>query len=1032
MQGVLLDLGLSSDQLAWQGRGFSFSNDGPLDMRFDPGEPGPSAADLVNQMREADLAQLFFELGEERFSRRIARRIVEARKREPIQTTGQLADLVRRIVPGRARHGPIDPATRVFQALRIAVNDELGQLDAALEAIPDLLAPGGRAAIISFHSLEDRRVKWAFKADRRLVVLTKKPVTATAQEVAVNPRARSAQTEGGGAMPEPVVIIGPASRPAGPIAEPVEDVALATADDQGVQPQNAPENNRGKIFSVLFSTLFQMAARLFGLLASASLVIAKWGMRVADRYPRHSLAVAASLVILGAISYTQMSPGAGTRGPVTTQIKGDALSGASKDAKPPEGPKNVSPQTGSGEPATAKNESAEVPKPADTAAAPRDASLTAASSPPAPNNDAGPPLPPLAAAQPDAKETEPAPAKQSAPVEQAASNAEPAPSPVSAPSQSTPTLLAGSLPEPAPTPVPPAAHDDKGSGDALKPAPAVDAPAPIAVLPTPNAQGDPPPLPAPVSDPVELANKPESAGDPSKLSPTAITTNPDSKPKDTPAPAETKTAAKPEDAPGSVPTHELSPPVSQPESMEIVSKQTEPPKSEKVVETVPVSVGPAVTPEVPATPTTPETPPPSGSQTVMAAPPVEGSPARPVTSGAAVQNDTAQPAMSAPLPVTATAVAAAAVFEGPNSNSSSTPAHPRGPDAAHGLTSSKAPAKEDLASAGWVSVPNSGKLPVEGLPDADRSATSTGVAGEGSIPTTRDVRAHAAKDARFEFESSRSRGTPELAQDGGRAAVGAGVMSEARSGSTTGRVDSVPHVVERNENFWTISRLYYSSGRYYRALWKANSDTHPDIKRLKINDVIIIPPVEELDPALIDPPKTRAPAELGGSDREPSALDRGRSSDDPTAIAKPPVSSSVARRDAADAVPVRRSSATDPDLELPPPDSVVRRPAGRERNGRRADQPLGEGEETREEPASRTAARRAATGDTGGRRPVYKIRPYDTLRSIARDMLGDSHRSSEILDLNRDLIDDPSHLIIGQVLELPDDARTSVRRSASR
>ena len=99
VQGVLLDLGLSSDQLAWEGRGFSFANDGPLDMRFDPDEPGPTAADLVNQMREADLAQLFFELGEERFSRRIARRIVEDRKGRPIQTTGQLAELVRRSVP---------------------------------------------------------------------------------------------------------------------------------------------------------------------------------------------------------------------------------------------------------------------------------------------------------------------------------------------------------------------------------------------------------------------------------------------------------------------------------------------------------------------------------------------------------------------------------------------------------------------------------------------------------------------------------------------------------------------------------------------------------------------------------------------------------------------------------------------------------------------------------------------------------------------------------------------------------------------
>ncbi len=193
VDGVLLDLGLSSDQLGWSDRGFSFSTDGPLDMRFDPGDSSASAADMVNRMREVDLANLFFELGEERFSRRIARRIVEDRKQSLIETTGQLAELVRRSVPARARHGPIDPATRVFQALRIAVNDELGQLDEVLKLIPDLLAPGGRAAIISFHSLEDRRVKWSFKSDPRLTVLTKKPVTATAQELAVNPRARSAK-----------------------------------------------------------------------------------------------------------------------------------------------------------------------------------------------------------------------------------------------------------------------------------------------------------------------------------------------------------------------------------------------------------------------------------------------------------------------------------------------------------------------------------------------------------------------------------------------------------------------------------------------------------------------------------------------------------------------------------------------------------------------------------------------------------------------------------------------------------------------
>jgi 16S rRNA (cytosine1402-N4)-methyltransferase len=190
VDGILLDLGLSSDQLDWTHRGFSFAEDGPLDMRFDP-RSKTTAADLVNAESEEELARLFFEYGEERHSRRVARRLVETRRVEPITTTGRLAELVRRSIPGK--WGPIDPATRVFQALRIAVNAELDHLDDALDQLADWLKPGGRAAVISFHSLEDRRVKVAFRDDPRLAVLTRKPVGATAQEVAANPRARSAK-----------------------------------------------------------------------------------------------------------------------------------------------------------------------------------------------------------------------------------------------------------------------------------------------------------------------------------------------------------------------------------------------------------------------------------------------------------------------------------------------------------------------------------------------------------------------------------------------------------------------------------------------------------------------------------------------------------------------------------------------------------------------------------------------------------------------------------------------------------------------
>ncbi len=193
VDGVLADLGFASDQMDDPARGFSFQEEGPLDMRLDPTRGQPASA-VVNRLGERQLADLFWEYGEERFSRRIARKIVEARQHEPIMTTTQLAELVRRTVPRPKGRGPrIDPATRVFQALRIEVNDELGALDLLLEALPSCVKPGGRAAIISFHSLEDRRVKNAFRQRDVWEVLTKKPVTASEEEIRNNPRARSAK-----------------------------------------------------------------------------------------------------------------------------------------------------------------------------------------------------------------------------------------------------------------------------------------------------------------------------------------------------------------------------------------------------------------------------------------------------------------------------------------------------------------------------------------------------------------------------------------------------------------------------------------------------------------------------------------------------------------------------------------------------------------------------------------------------------------------------------------------------------------------
>lgn len=197
VDGILLDLGLSSDQLADDARGFSFDAPGELDLRFDMtrGEP---AWKLVERLSERHLADLIYEFGEERLSRRIARDIVAARRQEEIRTAEAFANIVRRSVKSASRNRGktgerIDPATRTFQALRIAVNEELTILQHALRNLPDLLSPRGRLLIISFHSLEDRLVKHHFRDDERLTVLTRKPIRPDDSEIAKNRRSRSSR-----------------------------------------------------------------------------------------------------------------------------------------------------------------------------------------------------------------------------------------------------------------------------------------------------------------------------------------------------------------------------------------------------------------------------------------------------------------------------------------------------------------------------------------------------------------------------------------------------------------------------------------------------------------------------------------------------------------------------------------------------------------------------------------------------------------------------------------------------------------------
>ena len=197
LDGVILDLGLSSRQLDEPARGFSFQSQGPLDMRMDSREPG-TAADLVNRLAETELARVIYENGEERYARRIARAIVRRRQTGPLLTTQDLVDVIRGAVPRTYLYGRLHYATRTFQALRIAVNRELIDLEPSLRMMSGLLAPSGRLAVISFHSLEDRIVKRTYRdlereMNGRYMILTKRPMTPSSEERRANPRSRSAK-----------------------------------------------------------------------------------------------------------------------------------------------------------------------------------------------------------------------------------------------------------------------------------------------------------------------------------------------------------------------------------------------------------------------------------------------------------------------------------------------------------------------------------------------------------------------------------------------------------------------------------------------------------------------------------------------------------------------------------------------------------------------------------------------------------------------------------------------------------------------
>lgn len=317
------------------------------------------------------------------------------------------------------------------------------------------------------------------------------------------------------------------------------------------------------------------------------------------------------------------------------------------------------------------------------------------------------------------------------------------------------------------------------------------------------------------------------------------------------------------------------------------------------------------------------------------------------------------------------------------------------------------PEPNDLEKQGWIRLKHAGPGTDQ---DIQRELPGLEDEAPGGDRGTSDPNAHADKERSFEIEPP-----PGLARGGRRTAEPAGAAA-ASSALADGKLDTVLHKVERGENFWSISRLYYPSGRYYRALWKYNSDKVKQIDRLYVNTILKIPPPEDLDPAYIDPPGMRS-AGSGGKPlarRDDDSVDPARADAD---VAGRGTSRAAGRREG---IPVRRTGRSDVELNLPVPDAADSSSTTRSRTRAGTDDFSAPDRDAEPEIRPRT---------TTVTRPIYKVRQYDTLRTIARDTLGDSRRSGEILDLNRDIIDDPGQLIVGQILELPEDARAPRARS---
>jgi nucleoid-associated protein YgaU len=329
-----------------------------------------------------------------------------------------------------------------------------------------------------------------------------------------------------------------------------------------------------------------------------------------------------------------------------------------------------------------------------------------------------------------------------------------------------------------------------------------------------------------------------------------------------------------------------------------------------------------------------------------------------------------------------------------------------------------------------VAIPNTAKSTAGAGDEASPQGASIAL----SRDPARDPAAHADKAIQFEVESPRATSrrvsgrAPARAEeeprppraDGAVMAPVSAKRAKSELEPDSSQIETVPHVVERSENFWTISRLYYGTGRYYRALWKANAGKYPKIDELHIGDVILIPAVEDLDPTYIEAPRSRpaqADANSGNRSRASGIAQSPRSGAGRDSLS-PTRTTRVSNIASARPISSRSASRSGAVLDLPPGDAGSRRDRDDRAGRSESDDPggLDDGAQLR------VAARPRSTSAPA--LPVYKVRPYDTLRSIARDTLGDPRRADEILELNRQLIDDPAHLITGQLIELPEDADT--------